>query len=259
MILSVDLASRRYQDIGIALMRGDGSAHHVTLIEPRRDLGLHGAPDVQQLADALLRTADEHGVRVILIDGPQAWRANVSPLVHSRHCERETRCPGKTGLPGVVLPKGWTSMAMFSIALFDALHAAGWPRFTSSWSGERAAIESFPTHAWRSLGHPVLPGKGRKPDLAPWRALLRALLRDAGVEASLDHASHDELQAVVAGLGGLQLCASGVGACDVRGTDPRVEDGLWREGFIVSPAPSSGSGHCNTVPTPSPAPTSGAR
>lgn len=231
MILSVDLASRRYADIGIALMHGDRSASHVTLVDPARDLGLVGAPDVNVLADALLRIASEQRVRVLLIDGPQGWRADESPYVHSRQCERETRCPGKTGLPGVVLPKTWTSMATFSIALFDRLHASGWPRLTGVWNGEPAAIESFPTHAWRSLGHPALPGKGRKPDLTAWRTILQA----AGVQTPLEQASHDELQAVVSGLAGVQLCAAGLAACDVRGVEPRVEDGTWREGFILSP------------------------
>ena len=231
MILSVDLASRRYADIGIALMHGHPSASHVTLVDPARDLALQGAPNVSLFADALLQLAREQHVRVMLIDGPQAWRANESPFVHSRQCERETRCPGKTGLPGVVLPRTWTSMATFSIALFDRLHDAGWPRLTRAWNGEPATIESFPTHAWRSLGHTALPGKSRKPDLAPWQAMLR----NSGVQSFLGHASHDELQAVVAGLAGVQLCAGGLSACDVRGSEPRCEDGVWREGFILSP------------------------
>ena len=48
--------------------------------------------------------------------------------------------------------------------------------------------------------------------------------------------SHDELQAVVAGLGGLLLLRGGVAACDVHGREPFVEDGVWREGFILGPA-----------------------
>jgi hypothetical protein len=48
--------------------------------------------------------------------------------------------------------------------------------------------------------------------------------------------SHDELQAVVAGLGGWRLLRDGVAACDVHGQQPFIEDGVWREGFILGPA-----------------------
>jgi hypothetical protein len=48
--------------------------------------------------------------------------------------------------------------------------------------------------------------------------------------------NHDELQAVVAGLGGMLLLRDGLRACDVHGRAPFVEDGAWREGFILGPA-----------------------
>jgi len=230
MLLSVDLASRRWRDNGIALLTPEGNGARVRLIAPE-SLGLRGTPEAEPFADALHRLAEREGVRLILLDGPQGWRAERSSLVHLRVCEKETRCPGKTGLPGIVKPATWRRMAEFSIAIFDALDAHGWPRFSRAWSGERAAIESFPTHAWRMLGVPPIPGKSNAGDLAPWHAALAA--RDVrGVPKS---ATHDDLQGIVAGLAGIALLRDGISACDIRGLNPFEEGGYWREGVIVSP------------------------
>jgi hypothetical protein len=229
-VLSIDLASRRYADNGIALLHGKPGHLEARLIRPE-SLGLSGQPDVESFANAIAELIEHESVRIILLDGPQGWRANHSTLVHLRHCERETRAPGKTGLPGVVKPATWTRMAEFSIALFDALHERGWPRLTSRWSGERVASESFPTHAWRMLGHQPLPGKSATTTLAPW---IEALA-NGGVAVPRGNVGHDEVQALVAGLAGIAMLQEGLAACDVRGQDPFIEDGAWREGFIVSP------------------------
>ena len=94
------------------------------------------------------------------------------------------------------------------------------------------AYESFPTHARRALGHPPLPGKGRTgTNLSRWTAILRDEFRVAWPRTP----SHDEIQAVVAGIAGLQLEAHGPRGCTVCGETPIVENGEWREGFIVSP------------------------
>lgn len=229
MLLSVDLASRRWRDNGIALLAPEGEGVRARLIAPEA-LGLRGSTEAEPFAEALHSLAEREGVRLMLLDGPQGWRAERSALEHLRVCEKETRCPGKTGLPGIVKPATWRRMAEFSIALFDALDARGWPRFTRAWTGERAAIESFPTHAWRMLEHAPIPGKANAGDLAPWHAALAAL----GVRGVPTSATHDELQGVVAGLGGVALLRGGLHACDVRGVDPFIEGGVWREGLIVS-------------------------
>lgn len=229
-VLSVDLASRRYADNGIALLAGVPRAATVQLVRPDA-LGLRGEPSVAPFAAALVGLAERERATLIVIDGPQGWRAERSPLVHQRSCEQLTLTPGKTGPVGVVKPKTWTRMALFSVALFDALHARGWARYRSGWRGERAAIESFPTHAWRSLGRTPLPGKSASVDLRPWRVHLEAL----GVRDLPADATHDEIQAVVAGLAGLALLSAGPHAVDIRGEEPRRETGHWREGYIVSP------------------------
>lgn len=193
-------------------------------------LGLEGEPDAARFAAAILTVALERDVRLILLDGPQGWRADWAPPGHARACEKATRTPGKTGLPGIVKPASWTRMADFSIALFDALQAQGWPRIDHTWRGGRAAIESFPTQAWRSLGHPALPGKKATLDHTPWIERLVA----EGMRG-IAQASHDELQAAIAALAGIQLMAGGLDAADVRGLPPTFEGGHWREGFIICP------------------------
>jgi hypothetical protein len=233
-VLSIDLASRRYRDNGIALLHGAPGRVTARLVDPE-SLGLHGEPAVAPFVSAIAELAERERVRVILLDGPQAWRANESSLVHLRHCERETRTPGKTGPPGVVKPQTWTRMAEFSIALFDALHERGWPRLTDRWQGGRAAVESFPTHAWRMLGHTALPGKSATTTLAPWLAALT----DSGLALPMGDIGHDEVQALVAGLAGIAMVDKGLESCDVRGINPFLEDGAWREGFIVSPRPGT--------------------
>lgn len=201
----------------------------VRFIDPA-SLGLTGEPDAVTFADAITSVADEYAVRLILLDGPQGWRAERAPPGHARECEKATRTPGKTGLPGVVKPASWTRMADFSVALFDALQARGWPRIDHTWNGGRATIESFPTQAWRSLGHPALPGKKPALDHAPWTERLVA----EGLRG-ITQPSHDEVQATIAALAGLQLLAEGLDAADVRGLPPTFEGGHWREGFIICP------------------------
>lgn len=229
-VLSVDLASRRYRDNGIAVLHGEWDDAHAEIVGPE-SLGLRDTPDPERYADALHALSATAGARLILLDGPQGWRAERSELVHQRHCERATHAPGKTGLPGIVKPASWTRMAVFSVALFDALHARGWPRFTSTWGGAPAAIESFPTQAWRSLGLPAMPGRANTESTVPWLRHLAAL----GVRALPTAVSHDEVQAVVAGLAGIQLLQFGALGVDARGRNPLLEHGQWREGWIVSP------------------------
>jgi hypothetical protein len=230
LILSVDLASRRYRDNGIALLSGSASSAVVELIRPD-SLGLSGVPVASQFVAALLRVAESRKARLVLLDGPQGWKGIASPHIHARHCERETLTPGKTGVVGQVKPASWTRMASFSIAMFDEFERAGWPRATSAWVGGRAVMESFPTYAWRSLGHPALPGKAKRVDLSTWQRILEErYLRDL-----LRNPTHDELQAVVAGLAGLQLVSDGWRGAAVKGVEPYREEGEWREGYIISP------------------------
>jgi len=216
----------------VAVLRDAPPVIDVDLIRPA-ERALHGEPTVPAVAGLCRDLAADAGARLILIDGPQAWRASASPIMGKRLCEHCTHTPGKTGVPGVVKPPSWTRMAKFSVSVFDALHEAGWPRFSGVWPVERAAVESFPTQGWRGVGFRCLPAKtSRAFPMADWTGHLTTAF---GVRWPR-RPHHDELQAVVAGVGGLLLLRHGVAACDVHGREPFVEDDVWREGFILGPA-----------------------
>jgi hypothetical protein len=106
----------------------------------------------------------KEGVKVLLIDGPQAWKDPDSELLHCRACERELATPAKTGTQGVAKPHTWIRFVEFSIDVFDYLvkecgaHLAESHRLIAPQSGF-LALESFPTSAWRSLQLKPLPGK----------------------------------------------------------------------------------------------------
>ena len=233
-ILSVDLASRRYQDIGIAVIELVGGTVRARFVKPRHAL-LKAPPSVEVLAAFLTGIADEAHSVAIFIDGPQGWKHPENGQAHSRSCERQLFTPGKTGLPGAVKPASWTQ-AEFSIQLFDALDEAGFPRLVDPSDlsdGKKVAIESFPTSAWRSLGLKALAGKSKN-----WQIHVEdrlKALRDI-IPISIDEQpSHDELQALIAGIAGLPLLGSTRIGYSLSGTKPVRLDGTWREGFIVNP------------------------
>ena len=69
-VLSVDLASRRYQDIGIAVIEYIGGTVRARFVKPCHVL-LKGPPSVDALVAFLTGIALESGSIVIFIDGPQ--------------------------------------------------------------------------------------------------------------------------------------------------------------------------------------------
>lgn len=229
-ILSIDLAYRDYRDIGVAVLEPEGPATTVTFLPfPGR-----GAPTPEAVAGTILELAGKAASPMVLIDGPQGWKDPASPFPHSRICERRLNTPAKTGLPGQVKPANYAPFVAFSIQVFDALAAQGWSRF----SGERTSlrqvtIESFPLSAWRSLKLPILPAKAK--------ARSEDLLSRTG--ALVDRfnlilttpPNHDELQALVSGLAGLELLKGPEGLVAVEGVPPFELEGTFREGFIVNP------------------------
>jgi hypothetical protein len=50
-----------------------------------------------------------------------------------------------------------------------------------------------------------------------------------------DYLSHDELQALVAGLAGVALDDENAAGVSIAGAPPKRVAGTWREGFIVNP------------------------
>ena len=234
-VVSIDLARRRYADNGLALL---GILDRRIRCEFRRiEEDLTGEPSAPELADYLIELASSTGSECILIDGPQAWKSPSNGHVHQRDCEKILYTPGKTGEPGVVKPASWTSFVELSVALFDALHDRGWVRLgelpRDDGEYRHLAIESFPTAAWRALRLKPLPGKSNCPE-SEIQSHLDALMRIFPLDLSR-RPSHDELQALVAGIGGVALESSRTEFLQVVGRPPEPEDGVWREGFIVNP------------------------
>ena len=205
-------------------MRRNGTAVTIDLLP----VPLEGSPSAERLAGFLADYCYQHGIQLLLLDGPQAWKAVDNGLVHSRRCERQLNTPAKTGLPGSVKPGNYRPFVEFSIAVFDALASLNWHRLAVAQRpvAGLVTVESFPLSAWRALGLKALPAKAKAKlvHIDDCRqALTRCLpLRFSGIP------SHDELQATVAGLAGLALEASDWTNCAVAGV------AFWREGFIVN-------------------------
>lgn len=233
--LSVDLAFKDYKDIGVVTLARLNGRIKVSAV-PLTTRGLHGRPSAGGLADALVSLANEISATWIFIDGPQGWKAPNNDCEHSRVCERALGTQGKTGLPGVTKPGDYVGFVTFAIELFDALVTRGWPRLTTPAvppSQRRCAIESFPTAAWRSLGLVPLPGKAAT---APEMVLARLQSLRAAFPLDVPNdLSHDELQALVAGLAGVALDDGNADGVSIVGIPPVRLEGTWREGFIVNP------------------------
>ena len=257
-VLSVDLAYRRWSDLGIVILTQEPSGAGAAANRP------HGAPlagdpiaceivtfgatgvaaeaevgriDAETLAGRLNHLANVRGIRVIMLDGPQAWKSHSNGLVHARVSERQLNTAAKTGLPGIVRPVTYRPFAEFCIDVWDALCRRGWRRLaTRKRTGlpqERVLVESYPFAAWKSLGLKPLCSKrrARVSDLAEAYSALRQLIPFAANIAP----NHDQLQAIVGGLPGLALEEHHTGEVRIVGQPPHREQGHWREGFIVLP------------------------
>lgn len=196
-------------------------------------------PAANALAEWLAALAERAGARLVLIDGPQAWKDPANGLPCQRVCERALATQAKTGPPGVVKPGTQRRFTLLSIALFDALAARGFARFDPARAHEAAAVEVFPTASWRALGTRALPGKSarRADELSRCAAFLENEHRARFSTAP----SHDELQAAVAGLAGLALEGHARLRWRAHGVAPYEADGSWREGVIVVPEPANSS------------------
>lgn len=142
-ILSVDLAYRRYADFGAVVMERQQNRIRCELF----DADLPGVPDCAALAQWMNDLCLRRCIRIILLDGPQGWKARDSGLVHSRCCERKLNTPAKTGEPVSVKPANYGPFVRFSISVYDSLCALGWERLARADSKSkvpRLLVESFP-------------------------------------------------------------------------------------------------------------------
>jgi len=254
-ILSVDLAFRRWSDLGIVVLeRARAAANSIPALgseteASRLDCEIiawndAGAVDAEVLAGRLNHLCGVRGIRVLMLDGPQAWKSRHNGLEHARVSERQLNTAAKTGLPGMVKPVTYRRFAEFCLDVYDALCRRGWRRLASSeqpgQGPERVLVESYPHAAWRSLGIRPLPAKrrARVSDLAEAFGALRAV---APLTVNRPP-NHDQLQAIVGGLPGLALEERDASGARIVGSPPRREEGHWREGYIVLPVRPRGAG-----------------
>jgi hypothetical protein len=243
-VLSVDLALRRWADLGIVAMeRGrTPTAPIVCEIIAWDDPGPVSGPvsspvQAEILAGRLNHLCGVRNIRVLMLDGPQAWKSGRNGLEHARLSERQLNTAAKTGLPGIVKPATYRAFAEFCVDVYDALCRRGWKRLAAhdrpQGAQERILVESYPHAAWKALGIKCLPSKRRCGvcDLAETFAALKAAMP---LKVNRPP-NHDQLQAIVGGLAGLALEAGDPVGARLVGSTPRREDGHWREGFIVLP------------------------
>ena len=257
-VLSVDLACRRWSDLGVVVLSRAASplpvppiTCEIIVLEPP-GLGaaldqsrIHSAIDPEILAGRLNHLCVVRNIRILMLDGPQAWKSAANGLQHARVSERQLNTAAKTGLPGMVKPATYRSFAEFCMDVYDALCRRGWRRLATrpqpdapspaAASLERVLVESYPHAAWKSLQLKPLPAKrrARVSDLAEAYAALRAVVPFTTNRPP----NHDQLQAIVGGLPGLALEEHNPAAMRIVGNPPHREQGHWREGFIVVPLP----------------------
>ena len=257
-VLSVDLAFRRWSDLGIVVLdrcRQEGLVAGRAGRQPADspigcEIILSATPgdepgpvDANILAGRLNHLCTVRGISVIMLDGPQAWKSRTNGLEHSRVSERQLNTAAKTGLPGMVKPVTYRAFAEFCLDVYDALCRRGWQRLdTLAQPGSppaRLLVESYPHAAWKSLGLKPLPSKrrARVSDLAAAYGALNSLIPITTNRPP----NHDQLQAIVGGLPGLALEERNAAGARIVGKPPRREDGHWREGFIVLPMPPLGA------------------
>ena len=281
-VLSVDLAYRRWSDLGIVVLDRVRPPHSPHRVEPGPGLPLERMPlepisdplpqleppgysitceiipssaagldsdlaagpvDANILAGRLNHLCNMRNIRVIVLDGPQAWKSRHNGLEHARVSERQLNTAAKTGLPGMVKPITYRPFAEFCLDVYDALCRRGWRRLDTRdqpvapvvQNQERILVESYPYAAWRSLGLKPLPSKrkARVSDLAQAYGALNSMIPITTNSPPY----HDQLQAIFGGLPGIDIEERNSAAARIVGNPPCREDGHWREGFIVLPLP----------------------
>jgi hypothetical protein len=233
-VLSVDLAYLDYRDFGVAVLDKGSSGATCELLSFAN--GSAQAPTPDHTADVVIDMCRRFDASLLVLDGPQGWKDRLNGLAHSRICERTLNAPAKTGLPGNTKPANYLRFIEFAIQVFDALHRRGWGRFDpTTWRpGDSAVIESLPLAAWRSLGLRCLPAKrkARGNDILDG---LQSLVNACVVDSACPTPTHDQLQAIVGGLGGLGILTGDKRRYTAVGAPPLIIDGVWREGYIVNP------------------------
>lgn len=249
-VLGIDLASRRWSDIGSAslTMASDISVRTPAIEWPSGDL------QASRLAEKIVRCVDEQSISVVSLDGPHAWRspsADPNRPGVGRLAEYEAKCQGKTGLYGKTFPSTQIRWTQFCIEVFDHLISAGgklvndatWTRVPLLERGRFWVHECYPTDVWKRNQLKALPSKSKVgKDRNALKLYARQLCEVFGLTDFSDRAySHDDLQAVVAALPAASLLgylgtpvAMGIPAALYL--DPATQNSYSTEGLIWSVA-----------------------
>ena len=236
-VLSVDLACRSWSDLGVVLLEQKGPLIACKVIRWNEPY----PPPVVELALRLNQVCIEHDAGVLMLDGPQAWKAE-KPDENAQMAGLAGNTPPRQGLPA-----SYERFVGYCLALYDALGRLGWLRLatreqlagSATDTPRKTLVESYPEAAWKSLGIAPLPAKRecRVSHLAEAYAALTAILPITTSQPP----NHAQLQAIIGGLPGLAIeersDSRAVPAKKITGQQPRWKNGKWREGFIVLPVP----------------------
>jgi hypothetical protein len=238
LILSVDLAYKSYEDFGMCLL-GESTAKvsSVRYVAPG-ELGLCGLADPQEFSNAILDFGLMNGVSIIMLDGPQGWKDPANGLLHQRLCERNLNTAAKTGTYGNVKPANYRPFVSFAIEVFRQLHREGAHLVTSEVievpPDGLLVVKTYPRSAWKTLSLQPLPGKKKSPPDTVRRQA--CYLKDAVGLPEIGRPNHDQLSALVAGLGGVAILAHDRLGYATFGAPPTLTpEGHLVEGYIVNP------------------------
>ncbi len=227
-ILSLDLAYKNYKDNGIVIFELSNSGISARNIRWDNEL----IENASQLVDRLGPILKTENIEYLGIDGPQAWKDENNGFQHARVCEVQTHTPSKTGTFATGKPKNYLPFITFSIEVFNLLEKWGYSRFSGKLKS-KDVMEVFPYQSWRKCLYKPLPAKSKciedeiekKFEEFKKREHIEFLFRP----------NHDELQAIIAGLGLIRLAKGEGDKVEIAGIPPFKKEGIWLEGFIVLP------------------------
>jgi hypothetical protein len=171
-VLSVDLAHRRWSDLGIVVLDRARPADSARLtpsgpevlsqpaqgpadplpeppieceilawdgldLDPEHEISAEVAAKARRvdpniLAGRLNHLCNVRCIHVIVLDGPQAWKSRHNGLLYARASERQLNTAAKTGLPGLVKPVSMRAHAEFCLDVYEALSRRGWKRLDTT-------------------------------------------------------------------------------------------------------------------------------